>query len=118
MYELEQQKENSKFTDFRKAFAVFEPASVNSLSNQQVMAQIQNSQEMLRDHMVKFPDDSIITNRLIKVLDFYLEKKELLKHENQLAQSLSSYHSVLELTLRGESMMGNQTSNISQSVLH
>ena len=102
MYELEQQKANKKFKDFELAFSIFDPNTVSSLSDSQVLTKIQESINILQEHVNKYPEDTLITNRLLTVLDTFANNK----HQN-LAQSLQNYYTVLNRTLRGVANFNN-----------
>ncbi|EFC38405.1 predicted protein [Naegleria gruberi] len=103
MYELEQQKANKKFKDFEAAFAIFDPKTVSSMSDSQVLDRIQESVNILQDHLNKYPEDQIITNRLLTILDTLTNQKS-----QNLAQALHNYHTTLQKSLKGISHLNDK----------
>ncbi|KAF0978701.1 hypothetical protein FDP41_002521 [Naegleria fowleri] len=129
MYELEQQKANQRFKDFQSAFSLFESHAYHSNSFHknvniphqqqqpfihslttvhQVMEQISQSQNLLQEHLEKFPEDSLITKRLLRVLDTLKEEGlKTMKNDDDLdddghslIQVLLDYHSEISTTLK------------------
>ncbi|KAG2392180.1 hypothetical protein C9374_012432 [Naegleria lovaniensis] len=125
MYELEQQKANQRFKDFQTAFSLFEAfenchnnnTNLNSHSSpvslNQVLEHLNQSQTILQEHLEKYPEDSLITNRLLRVLDPFIEEGKnpsSSTHSDSLGQSfmqsLMNYHSEISMSLKGVIHMG------------
>ena len=72
MYELEAQKENTKFKDFEEVFSIFEN---KESSREELVGKITKSIDMMSAYK-KQNDNDLVTNRVLKVLEVLLEEAE------------------------------------------
>ncbi|KAF0983002.1 hypothetical protein FDP41_010980 [Naegleria fowleri] len=104
MYELEQQKANSRFKDFEAAFSVLESDKLSSMTDEMAMSRILESQVILQKHLEQHPEDAVTTNRILKVFETICQKS---KQEGRVGQALASYRTVLKKSFEGMTNMSN-----------
>lgn len=111
MYELEQQKTNSRFKDFEAAFSIFEDRNLSSMSDSIILERIMESQKILTTHLEKHPEDAESTNRILNILKVLNDKSKYEGHH--LGTALLSYHTMMKKSFDEILILSNESLHLS-----
>ncbi|KAF0979142.1 hypothetical protein FDP41_002212 [Naegleria fowleri] len=111
MYELEQQKTNSRFKDFEAAFSIFEDRNLSSMSGSIILERIMESQKILTTHLEKHPEDAESTNRILNILKVLNDKSKYEGHH--LGTALLSYHTMMKKSFDEILILSNESLHLS-----
>ncbi|KAG2386080.1 hypothetical protein C9374_003229 [Naegleria lovaniensis] len=98
MYELEQQKANSRFKDFEVAFSIFE-SSIQSIGNN-AMDHLSKSENILKEHLKNYPDDYAITNHILQIFEQIRSKTS--QQNGDIASVLTTYRAEMSKCFKYE----------------